>query len=52
MVDFVEEKKKHFVQTIVFIRKEHRQKLKSEAALKNVPYYIYLDEILSNFLPK
>jgi hypothetical protein len=42
-----EEKEENFQQTIVFIRKEYKKKLRSEAALLGVPYYVLLDGILA-----
>lgn len=43
----LEEKEKEFKQTIIHIRTDNRNFLKSASALKGVPMYVLLDEILT-----
>ena len=42
-----EEKERDFKQTIIHIRNENRSYLKSASALKGIPMYELLDEILT-----
>ena len=43
----MEEKKEKFIQTIIHVRKENKNFLRSAAALQNKSMYEYLDEILT-----
>lgn len=44
---YFDDKQRNFTQTIVHIRHENKNFLKSAAALRNMPMYAYLDEILN-----